>query len=79
MSKLPWESLPPSRVSAIEEVTGPVIKAESATGGLMPGLAAVLHTATGRYFLKAVPADSPAASLYEREMAANSGLPTWSA
>lgn len=76
MSKLPWESLPPSQVAAIEELTGPVIKAESATGGLMPGLTVVLHTETGRYFLKALPAESPAASLYEREMAANAGLPT---
>ena len=75
MSKLPWESLPADRVAAVEELTGPVIKAESAAGGLMPGLAAVLHTETGRYFLKAAPADSPAAPLYEREMAANAGLP----
>lgn len=76
MSKLPWESLPPSRVAAIEALTGPVIKTESTTGGLMPGLAAVLHAETGRYFLKAAPADSPAASLYKREISANAGLPT---
>lgn len=75
MSKLPWESLPADRVAAVEELTGPVIKAESAADGLMPGMAAVLHTGTGRYFLKAVPVDSPAASLYEREMRANAGLP----
>ena len=74
MSKLPWESLPADRVAAVQGLTGPVIKAESATGGLMPGLAAVLHTEAGRYFLKAVPTDSPAAPLYEREMAANAGL-----
>lgn len=76
MTKLQWESLPSGRVAAIEEVTGPVVKAESAAGGLMPGLAAVVHAANGRYFVKAVPTDSPAAGLYEREMTANTALPT---
>jgi aminoglycoside phosphotransferase (APT) family kinase protein len=51
------------------------VKAESVTTGLMPGLAAVVHAANGRYFVKAAPADSPAARLYEREMAANAALP----
>jgi aminoglycoside phosphotransferase (APT) family kinase protein len=62
-------------VAAIEDLTGPVLKAESVTSGLMPGLAAVLHAGNGRYFLKAVPATSPAARLYEREMFANAVLP----
>ena len=75
MGTLQWESFPPGRVAAIEEMTGPVVKAESATGGLMPGLAAVVHAANGRYFIKAAPSDSPAARLYEREMAANKSLP----
>jgi aminoglycoside phosphotransferase (APT) family kinase protein len=75
MSKLQWESLPPGRVAGIEELTGPVVKTESATGGLMPGLAAVVHAANGRYFIKAIRSDSPAARLYEREMTANAGLP----
>lgn len=74
MNKLPWESLPSGRVAAIEELTGPVVKAESAAGGLMPGLAAIVHGANGRYFVKAAPADSPAARLYEREMATNAAL-----
>ena len=75
MEKLQWESLPPDRVAAIEEVTGSVVKAECTTGGLMPGLAAVVHAGNGRYFVKAAPADSPAALLYEREMTANAALP----
>lgn len=75
MDKLPWESLPPGRLAAIEEVTGPVVKAESVTSGLMPGLTAVVHADNGRYFVKAAPADSPAARLYEREIAANMALP----
>src|SRR5882724_10104144 len=76
MGKLQWESLPPSRVTAIENLTGPVLKAESVTRGLMPGLAAVLYTENGRYFLKAVQSNSPAACLYEREMSANAALPS---
>jgi hypothetical protein len=75
VEKLQWESLPPGRVAAIEEVTGSVVKAECTTGGLMPGLAAVVHAGNGRYFVKAAPADSPAALLYEREMSANAALP----
>jgi hypothetical protein len=76
VDKLQWESLPSSHVAAIEELTGPIVKAESATRGLMPGLAAVVHAANGRYFVKAVRSDSPAARLYEREMAANQALPS---
>jgi aminoglycoside phosphotransferase (APT) family kinase protein len=75
VGKLQWESFPPGRVAAIEQLTGSVMQAESATGGLMPGLAAVVHAANGRYFIKAAPADSPAARLYEREMVANKSLP----
>lgn len=75
MTKLQWESLPADRVAAIEELTGPVIKAENITGGLMPGLTATLHAETGRFFLKAVPADNPAAALYQREIGANAFLP----
>jgi aminoglycoside phosphotransferase (APT) family kinase protein len=62
-------------VAAIEAVTGRVVKAESTAGGLMPGLAAVVHALDGRYFVKAVPAGSPAACLYQREIAANTALP----
>lgn len=74
MDTLQWESLPPDRVAAIEELTGPIVKAESAAGGLMPGMAAFVHAANGRYFVKGIPADSPAAGLYEREIAANAAL-----
>lgn len=76
MGTLAWEALPAGRVQAIENRVGPVIKAESVTGGLMPGLAAVLHTEHRRYFLKAAPPGSPAFHLYEREMTANAYLRT---
>jgi aminoglycoside phosphotransferase (APT) family kinase protein len=75
MEKLQWESLPSGRVGAIEELTGPIVKAESVTTGLMPGLTALVHTGNCRYFVKAAPADNPAARLYEQELAANAALP----
>jgi hypothetical protein len=75
MAKLAWESLPAELVAAVEAHAGPVVKAEAITGGLMPGVAAVLHSERGRYFIKAVPRDSPAVSLYAREMAAGAALP----
>lgn len=75
MGKLQWESLPPDRVAAIEELTGPIVKAESVTSGLMPGLAAIVHAGNGPYFVKAAQADSPAARLYEREMVVGAALP----
>lgn len=76
MGTIQWESFPAERVRTIENLAGPIVKAETVPGGLMPGLAAVIHTRdSGRYFLKAAPADSPAYHLYAREMAANAALP----
>lgn len=75
VTRLAWEALPAERVAAVEERIGPVIKAEEAGSGLMPGLAATLHAEGGRYFVKAAPADSPARDLYEREIAAGQSLP----
>lgn len=41
----------------------------------MPGLATVVHAENGRYFVKALPAESPARRLYEQEIAANASMP----
>jgi Phosphotransferase enzyme family len=76
MAKLAWEALPASRIAAIEDQVGPVVKAEAIASGLMPGLAAVVHAERGRYFIKAIPHDSPASSLYAREMTASIALPS---
>lgn len=71
-----WEDLPRENTAAIERQFGRIIKAEPLSGGLMPGLAAVLHAEDGqRWFLKAAPPDSPARHLFERELTANAGLP----
>lgn len=77
MSSIEWENLPEQITTAVQERTGPVVKAEPADTGLMPGLAAVLHTDDGtRWFLKAAPADSPAHALYARELTVNASMPT---
>lgn len=72
MRKLQWHDLPDAARTAVEERFGPVLKAESAEHGIMPGLAARLHTeGGGSVFLKAISNDSHAAHLYTRERAAN--------
>jgi aminoglycoside phosphotransferase (APT) family kinase protein len=75
MARMQWEALPASRVAAVESRTGPIVKAEAVTGGIMPGLAAVLHTGDSRYFLKAAPETSTAYRLHQREIAANAAMP----
>ncbi|GAA2118786.1 phosphotransferase family protein [Actinomadura alba] len=76
MTKLHWEDLPDQARTAVEAHCGTVLKAESHAQGLMPGLAARLHTADGdSVFLKGVHSDSPAAGLYARERNVNWVLP----
>ena len=76
MGTVQWENIPAERAEAIERRVGQIVKAEPVTGGLMPGLAAILHTDDGqRWFLKAAPEDNPAYRLYAREMIANAAMP----
>jgi phosphotransferase family enzyme len=73
--KLQWEDLPDEARAAVEAQCGPVLKAEAAAQGLMPGVAARLHAADGgRAFVKAVAVDSPASRLYLHERNANRAL-----
>jgi hypothetical protein len=77
MTRLTWECLPEETRAAVEALCGPVLKAEPASQGLMPGVAARLRTLDrGGFFVKAVPADSPALGLYIRERDANRALPS---
>ncbi|WP_326645239.1 hypothetical protein OG884_12555 [Streptosporangium sp. NBC_01755] len=71
-----WDDLPNNVRHTVEQQIGQVLKAEPVTKGLMPGLAARLHTEDGgAVFLKAVSTASPAATLYERERQAGAVLP----
>lgn len=75
MTRLQWERLPESVRDAVQEKCGTVGKAESATAGIMPGVAARLRTETGSVFVKAIELGSPAAHMHEREEWANRVLP----
>ncbi|MFI9555366.1 hypothetical protein [Nonomuraea endophytica] len=75
MTRPDWENLPATVRDAVQERCGPVLKAETATSGIMPGLAAVLHTDSGAVFLKAISADHSGAVLHQRERWAGLRLP----
>ncbi|WP_214106320.1 phosphotransferase [Acrocarpospora catenulata] len=88
MTRPTWDDLPGQVRDAVTAEAGDVLKAESASQGLMPGTAIHLHVeGGGQVFLKAVADDNPAAPLYQREMWAGAVLPeavpaprmTWSA
>lgn len=72
-----WESLPDLLRHAITHHLGSdVAAAAGQTGGFTPGLATVLRLATGSHvFVKAVPADHPLASAYQREADTVAHLP----
>jgi len=55
--RVPYEHLPPAALAAIEATTGPVLSTESPAEGLNSAVAAKLGTATGTYFVKALPSD----------------------
>ncbi|MFC4535416.1 phosphotransferase [Sphaerisporangium dianthi] len=76
MPRPQWEDLPDTIRDTVQEHCGTVLKSVPVNEGLMPGLTARLHTGAGdRFFLKAVPVESTAAHLYERERWASSILP----
>ncbi|MGN9843469.1 phosphotransferase family protein [Nonomuraea sp. H19] len=76
MTRPQWEELPEVVRDAVQTECGPVLKTESAASGIMPGLAACLHTEDGtRVFLKAIPTSHPAEALHVREQWAAHALP----
>nr|BFE56446.1 hypothetical protein GCM10020063_009720 [Dactylosporangium thailandense] len=56
-TRIDFHDLPPRTRAAIAATTGPIESATSAATGLNSSVAARLHTATGDYFCKALPAD----------------------
>ncbi|WP_157251023.1 phosphotransferase [Nonomuraea typhae] len=76
MTRPQWEDLPAAVRDAVQEHSGPVVKAETAVGGIMPGMATILHTEPGdRFFLKAIEISDPGAILHQRERWAGLHLP----
>ncbi|GAA1025775.1 hypothetical protein GCM10009557_01020 [Virgisporangium ochraceum] len=68
-TRITYDDLPGRVRSAIEEVTGPVASAVSATEGFNSAVAARLSTPTGERFCKALPADHRQVWTQRREAA----------
>ncbi|NUW30846.1 phosphotransferase [Nonomuraea sp. SMC257] len=76
MSRIPWEHLPVAVRDKVQNEVGQVVKAETAEGGIMPGIASRLYLDDGSsVFLKAIAKDDPAARLHERQEWAGRVLP----
>lgn len=76
MSRLHWEDLPAEVRDALCRACGPVVKAETAMEGIMPGVAVRLHLEDGSgVFCKAIAEDHPAAFLHRRQEWAGRVLP----
>ncbi|AQZ63025.1 unnamed protein product [[Actinomadura] parvosata subsp. kistnae] len=73
-----WEDLPDAVINAVEAKFGTVLKAETMTGGIMPGVVARLDLEGGEHehvFLKAIDRTHEAARLHLRERWAGENLP----
>ncbi|WP_206313334.1 aminoglycoside phosphotransferase [Streptomyces coryli] len=75
MARQLWRDLPPAVRYDVEQHTGLILKAVSASAGVNSGIATTLHTATEVYFAKGVPADHPQIRTQQREADINPHLP----
>ncbi|MDX3103976.1 hypothetical protein ACIBO5_46915 [Nonomuraea angiospora] len=76
MTRTTWEELPDSVINVIHARFGSVLKAETATSGIMPGVAARLDLEKGEsVFFKAIERTHDAARLHLRERWAGQNLP----
>jgi hypothetical protein len=69
--RIPWNELPRTVRCAIESAAGAVHAVEPISTGLNAGIAAVLHTPTGRVFIKGLPSDHPGVATQRREAEIN--------
>ncbi|MDP9862210.1 MULTISPECIES: phosphotransferase family protein [Streptosporangium] len=70
-----WDDLPAEVHDAIAAECGPIRHTTSLPGGLTAGAAVRLDTIREPVFVKALPADSPSAPLYQRERLVGAVLP----
>ncbi|MGW7414976.1 aminoglycoside phosphotransferase [Streptomyces sp. NPDC054863] len=75
VTRIHWEDLPAVARAAVEEHTGPVQRAETATAGANSGVAATLRTAGSVVFVKGVPLDHSQIRTQQREVAIAPYLP----
>ncbi|WP_327586207.1 phosphotransferase [Nonomuraea sp. NBC_00507] len=77
MTRPTWEELPDVVINAVQAQCGQVLKAETATHGIMPGIATRLDLEDGGHvFFKAIERTHEAARLHLRERWAGRSLPT---
>ncbi|MER5608262.1 hypothetical protein AB0F93_28390 [Micromonospora tulbaghiae] len=69
MTGTSWEQLPDAAREAVEDLVGPVVKAEPVRGGLNHALAVIVHTDVDEVFVKGLPAGDRRAVRQEREAA----------
>ncbi|MGH3673526.1 MAG: hypothetical protein ACRDSH_23340 [Pseudonocardiaceae bacterium] len=70
--RTPWHELPYTVRAAVESVAGAVRTVKPISAGLNSGIAALLHTPTGRVFIKGLPSDHPRVATQHREAAISS-------
>lgn len=70
--RISWSELPDSVRRAIESIAGAVRAVEPISVGLNSGIAALLHTPTGRVFIKGLRSDHPRIATQGREAQINS-------
>lgn len=70
-----WQDLPTETRAAVEQHTGPVLEATTASAGMNSGIAATVRTADALLFVKGIPTDHPQARHQELEAAINPHLP----
>ncbi|MFJ5229590.1 aminoglycoside phosphotransferase [Kitasatospora sp. NPDC088391] len=84
MTRTAWDQLPAQARQAVEVLTGPVVKAQSAGNGVNSAFASLLETNGDRVFVKGVPTDAPGAWVYGHEadvsaVAPLTAFPKWRA
>jgi hypothetical protein len=67
MSRIPFEQLPAEVRQAVADKTGAVRDSATARGGVNSGVACVLHTDSGRVFVKGIPTGHPQVGAQRRE------------
>ncbi|MFI1096321.1 aminoglycoside phosphotransferase [Streptomyces sp. NPDC020917] len=67
VDRIHWVDLPEQARNAVEQHTGPILNAQTATAGANSGIATTLHTLSTSVFVKGVPADHPQARTQQRE------------
>lgn len=75
VDRIHWDDLPLAARDAVEQRTGPVLRADTAEAGANSGIAATVHTAAATLFVKGLPLAHPQARTQQREAAINLYLP----